>query len=88
MSRGNALEEAAAPYLPQLALYASALEQAFGQRPTASLLFLRTGRVYTLTPLELAAALAETRSRLDAGQMLEESPSSADEDFAGIDAEG
>ena len=85
--RGDAFQEAAAPYLPQLALYASALEQTFGQRPTASLLFLRTGHVYTLTPLELAAALADTRSRLDAGQMLEVAPSSADDGPASLDAE-
>ncbi len=86
--RGDGFEEAAAPYLPQLALYASALEQAFGQRPNAGLLFLRTGRLYTPTPLELAAALADTRSRLDTGQMLEVATSSADGDVAGFDAEG
>ena len=85
--RGDDFEEAAAPYLPQLALYASALEQAFRQRPEASLLFLRTGRLYTPTPLELAAALADTRNRLDAGQMLEVAPSSADDDHPDFEAE-
>ena len=44
--RGD-LAETAAPYLPQLALYASALERATGQRPEASLLFLRECRTYT-----------------------------------------
>ena len=78
--RGDAFQEAAAPYLPQLALYSSALEQALGQRPVASLLFLRPGYLYTPIPLELAAALGETRSRLDAGQMLEVAPTPADSD--------
>ena len=76
------------PVPSQLALYASALEQAFGQRPQASLLFLRGGQLYTPTPLELAAALEETRSRLDAGAMLEVAPSSAEDDHAGYEAEG
>ena len=45
--RGRTLAEAAESYLPQLALYAAALERAIGQRPAASLLFLRTGESYT-----------------------------------------
>ena len=86
--RGDDFQDAAIPYVPQLALYSSALERAFGQRPTASLLFLRTGHLFTLTPLELAAALDETRSRLDAGQMLEVAASPSDSDQGGLDAEG
>ena len=68
--RGD-LAETAAPYLPQLALYASALERATGQRPEASLLFLRDCRTYTPPPMDLYGALVTTRSRIDAGQMLE-----------------
>jgi hypothetical protein len=68
--RGD-LAETAAPYLPQLALYASALERATGQRPEASLLFLRECRTYTPPPMDLYGALVTTRSRIDAGQMLE-----------------
>ena len=68
--RGD-VADTAAPYLPQLALYASALEQATGQRPEASLLFLRDCRTYTPPPLDLYGALVTTRQRIDAGQMLE-----------------
>ena len=68
--RGD-LAETAAPYLPQLALYASALERATGQRPEASLLFLRDCRTYTPPPMDLYGALVTTRSRIDAGQTLE-----------------
>ena len=85
--RGDGFQEAAAPYLPQLALYSSALEQAVGRRPVASLLFLRTGCLHTPIPLELAAALGETRGRLDAGQMLEVAPTSGDSDPASLGAE-
>ena len=46
-TRKDALAEAAAPYLPQLALYSAALEHATRQRPKASLLFLRTCQLYT-----------------------------------------
>ena len=65
------LAETADPYLPQLALYASALERATGQRPEASLLFLRDCRTYTPPPMDLYGALVATRERIDAGQMLE-----------------
>ena len=68
--RGD-LAETAAPYLPQLALYASALERATGQRPEASLLFLRDCRTYTPPPMDVYGALVTTRQRIDAGQMLE-----------------
>ena len=74
------LAETAAPYLPQLALYASALERATGQRPEASLLFLRDCRTYTPPPMDLYGALVTTRQRIDAGQMLEpEQPLGLDE---------
>ena len=69
------LAETADPYLPQLALYASALERATGQRPEASLLFLRDCRTYTPPPMDLYGALVTTRERIDAGQMLEIQPS-------------
>ncbi len=68
--------ETAAPYLPQLALYASALERATGQRPEASLIFLRDCRTYTPPPMDLYGALVTTRQRIDAGQMLEPEQSS------------
>ena len=73
------LAETADPYLPQLALYASALERATGQRPEASLLFLRDCRTYTPPPMDLYGALVTTRERIDAGQMLE-TPQSSDLD--------
>ncbi len=72
--------ETAAPYLPQLALYASALEGATGRRPEASLLFLRDCRTYTPPPMDLYGALVTTRERIDQGQVLEpEQPSELDE---------
>ena len=76
----DGLAETAAPYLPQLALYASALEHATGQRPEASLLFLRDCRTYTPPPMDLYGALVTTRERIDQGQVLEpEQPSGIDE---------
>ena len=74
--RGGALVEAAAPYLPQLALYAAALERATGRRPEAGLLFLRTGDCYAPSYRELDEALAAARARIDAGQALETPASS------------
>ena len=70
--RGKSLPEAAAPYLPQLALYASALERAAGRSPSAGLLFLRTGDIYGPTPEDLGKALTATRARIAAGQALED----------------
>ena len=69
--QGRSLVEAADPYLPQLALYASALERATGQRPVTGLLFLRTGDVYVPTTRDLDRALASTRARIEAGQVLD-----------------
>ena len=69
--RKDDLAEAAAPYLPQLALYSSALERAVGQRPQASLLFLRKCQLYTPPPADLNKALEETRARIDQGQLLQ-----------------
>ena len=78
--RGRPLAVAAEPYLPQLALYASALEHATKERPAASLLFLRTGDVYTPTDADLADALAATRAQMDGGHVLETAPSPELED--------
>ena len=64
------IEQAAAPYLGQIALYAGALQQAVGHAPAASLHFLRTGASYHPGPGELRQALAATRSRVDAGPLL------------------
>ena len=72
--RGEVLADAASVYLPQLALYASALERATGRPPEAGLLFLRTGDVYRPTRRELDEALAATRARVDGGQLLETQP--------------
>ena len=44
--RGRSLADASESYLPQLALYASALEAAVGQTPVTGLMFLRTGSIY------------------------------------------
>ena len=84
--REGALKEAASPYLPQLALYASALESAVGQRPEASLLFLRTGHPYVPNAIDMDRALEETRTRIDAGHLLEVAPSPTD-DEPGVVAE-
>ncbi len=86
-ARQDALDEAAVPYLPQLALYASALERAIGQRPKASLLFLRTGLLHTPTDDDLEEALEETRARMDAGHLLEMAPTPTDDDLVTIRAE-
>ena len=78
-AREDALAEAAAPYLPQLALYSAALEHAIGQRPKGSLLFLRTCQLYTPSLAELNDALQETRAQVDAGHMLELAHSPTDD---------
>lgn len=79
--RGRQPDEAAETYLPQLALYASAIERATGERPSASLLFLRTGDVYTPADAELDDALTSTRAHIDEGRVAEtqSSPELADE---------
>ena len=66
------LKRAAAPYLGQVALYAAALQQAVGHAPAAALYFLRPGASYLPDPDELREALAATRSRIDAGELLAE----------------
>ena len=58
-------------YLPQLALYASALERAVGGSPVPGLMFLRTGDVYLPPPADLAAALAAIRDSIDHGGLLD-----------------
>lgn len=69
---GRTLSEVAAPYLPQLALYAGALEQATGRPPTTGLLFLRTGELFEPTTSDLDASLAETRHRVDSAALLDQ----------------
>ena len=66
------LKQAAAPYLGQVALYAAALQQAVGHAPATALYFLRPGVSYLPAPDELRGALAATRSRIDAGELLAE----------------
>ena len=66
------IKKAAAPYLGQIALYAAALQQAVGHAPAASLHFLRPGVTYLPKRDELSKALAATRSRIDAGELLAE----------------
>ncbi len=72
--RGRSLADASEAYLPQLALYASALERAVGRSPASGLLFLRTGDVYAPPPTDLARALAATRGRIDRGGLLDAPP--------------
>ncbi len=72
--RGRSLADAAEAYLPQLALYAAALERAVGRSPVSGLLFLRTGDVYVPPPADLARALAATRGRIDCGGLLDAPP--------------
>ena len=66
------IKQAAAPYLGQIALYAAALQQAVGHPPVPSLHFLRPGVSYLPKRDELSKALAVTRSRIDAGELLAE----------------
>ena len=72
--RGRSLADASEAYLPQLALYASALERAVGGSPVPGLLFLRTGEVYVPPSADLARALAATRGRIDDGGLLDAPP--------------
>ena len=69
--RGRSLADASQAYLPQLALYASALERAVGSSPVPGLLFLRTGDLYVPPSADLARALAVTRGRIDNGDLLD-----------------
>lgn len=69
--RGRSLADASQAYLPQLALYASALERAVGGSPVPGLMFLRTGDVYTPPSADLAAALATVRDSIDHGGLLD-----------------
>ena len=70
--RRGRIKQAAAPYLGQIALYAAALQQAVGEMPAAALHFLRPGVSYEPDPGELWKALAATRARIDAGELLAE----------------
>ena len=72
--RGRSLAGASEAYLPQLALYASALERAIGRPPAAGLLFLRTGDLYVPPPEDLARALEATRGLIDEGGLLDAPP--------------
>lgn len=76
--RGRSIEEAAAPYLPQLALYAGALEKATGSKPQTGLLFLRTGEHFIASDASLADASTATRARIEVGDVLEV-PADADQ---------
>ena len=70
--RGRPVEDAAAPYLSQLALYREALKRATGQTPEASLVFLRVGKTHTPPPDNLASALASLRRGLHQGYAISE----------------
>ena len=76
--RGRSLAEASQAYLPQLALYASALEKAVGGSPVPGLMFLRTGDLYLPPPADLDQALAATRGRIDHGDLVDAPPSRFD----------
>ena len=76
--RGRTPADAAEAYLPQLALYASALEKALGRSPVPGLVFLRTGDVYVPPPADLAAALAAIRDSIDHGGLLDAPPHDRD----------
>ena len=76
--RGRSLAEAGQAYLPQLALYASALEKAVGGSPVPGLMFLRTGDLYLPPPADLDQALAATRGRIDHGDLVDAPPSRFD----------
>ena len=82
--RGRSLADASEAYLPQLALYGSALERAVGGSPVVGLLFLRTGEVYVPPFTDLARALAATRDRIDDGGLLDAPPLSM---FDGTEAD-
>ena len=74
--RARSLAEASQAYLPQLALYASALERAVGGSPVPGLMFLRTGDLYVPPRADLAQALAATRGRIDHGDLVDAPPPS------------
>ena len=76
--RDRSLADASQAYLPQLALYASALERAVGGSPVPGLMFLRTGDVYLPPPADLAAALAAIRDSIDHGGLLDAPPHDRD----------
>ena len=76
--RGRSLAEASQAYLPQLALYAAALERAVGGSPVPGLMFLRTGDVYLPPPADLVQALATTRGRIDHGDLVDAPPQDRD----------
>ena len=81
--RGRSLADASEAYLPQLALYASALERALGRPPAAGLLFLRTGDLYVPRTEDLARALETTRGLIDEGGLVDAPPLSM---FEGTEA--
>ena len=83
--RGRSLADASEAYLPQLALYASALERAIGRSPAVGVLFLRTGDLYVPRPADLARALETTRGLIDGGGLLDAPPLTM---FEGTDANG
>ncbi len=76
--RRRPVADVAERYLAQLALYCEALKGATGETPEASLVFLRTGQVYTPPEDALAAALVQVRDGI--GQGYQVSDVSMDED--------
>jgi ATP-dependent exoDNAse (exonuclease V) beta subunit len=65
------VEDIARPYLVQIGLYARALEAATGVRPSAGLLFLGTGIWHEPSWDAIEAAMADARSSIDAGLVLD-----------------
>ncbi len=61
------------PYLVQIGLYACALEAATGVRPSAGLLFLGAGIWHEPSWDDIETAMADARSRIDAGLVLDPS---------------
>ncbi len=74
-------KQKAATYLTQLGVYAGAIEAATGQRPAAGIMFLRTGAIHWADEAEINAAMAETRRRIDKGELIL-SQTDEDEEFA------
>jgi hypothetical protein len=57
----------ATAYLAQLGIYVGAIEAATEQRPSAGLMFLRTGTLHWVSESDINAALDITRGRIDEG---------------------
>ena len=68
---GTTAAEVTERYLVQIGLYQRAVEAAVGEEPAAGLLFLRSGELVQPERAALDAALAEARTRVDAGVLLD-----------------